>query len=115
MSLVAGARMVRTDDGMKGVVELITLPGYELQELRITYVDRGEKRIAGKRESWSVEQAPPRKLRDEEMMLVAISADRMLEALDKNLPTKWWETPSGGRYHDTKLCDVIIRYLEQRA
>lgn len=114
MSLVVGQRMVRTDDGMRGVVEMVTMPGFELEEKRITYVDRGEKRIAGKREVWEAEKAPPRRLRDEEIMLVAISADRMLEALDKNLPTKWWERPAGGRYHDTKLCDVIIRYLEQR-
>ncbi len=115
MSLVVGQRMVRTDDGMRGVVELTAMPGFEqYEELRIVYFDRGEKRIAGKREVWEVEKAPSRKLRDDEIMLVAISADRMLEALDKNLPIKWWETPAGGRYHDTKLCDVIIRYLEAR-
>ncbi len=107
--------MVRTDDGMKGVVELVTLPGYELEELRITYVDRGEKRIAGKREVWTPEAEPPRKLRDEEIVRVAGAADTMLRSLDKNEPLHWWKI--GGlptEWHDAELFRVISDHLRAR-
>ncbi len=109
--------MVRTDDGMKGVVELVTLPGYELQELRITYVDRGEKRIAGKRETWTAEKAPPRKLRDEEMLSVATIADRLLMSFDLNEPAKWWQwgtESNDGPHHDPELVSLIIGHLVKR-
>jgi hypothetical protein len=116
MSLVVGQRMVRTDDGMKGVVELVTLPGYELQELRITYVDRGEKRIAGKRETWTAEKAPPRKLRDEEIMRVAWAADRALRSLDRNELDKWWlrESDAVEEAHDGDLVGLIVEHLQKR-
>ncbi len=116
MSLVAGARMVRTDDGMRGVVELVTIPGYELKELRITYIDRGEKRIAGKRETWTVETDPPRKLRDEEIMRVAVAADRVLRSLDKNEPILWWRTDGlvTDDQHDPELVSLIVGHLVKR-
>lgn len=115
MSLVAGQRMVRVDDGMKGVVELVTIPGYELEELRITYVDRGEKRIAGKREPWESVKDPPRKLREEEIVAVAYTADRMLYALDSARPFDWWRKIDGNEPpHDPGLVDVIEQYLRKR-
>jgi hypothetical protein len=107
--------MVRTDDGRTGVVELTAMPGFEqYEELRIVYLDRGEKRIAGKREAWTAEVAPPRKLRDEEIMRVAGAADRMLEALDQNKPTFWWEMKPQVRRYDPELISLITGYLQKR-
>lgn len=117
MSLVAGQRMIRTDDGMRGVVELVTIPGYELQELRITYTDRGEKRIAGKRETWSVDHGLPRKLDPSEQVRVALCADNLLRAFDKNEPAKWWlgfDSPHPGGPHDPELVSLIVRHLQKR-
>lgn len=107
--------MVRTDDGMKGVVEMVKVPGYELEERRIVYVDRGEQRIAGKREVWTAEVAPPRKLREDEILLVAHAADQQLRALDSNSPFRWWEMKGPVRVpHDPELCRVISDYLRTR-
>jgi hypothetical protein len=118
VSLVVGQRMVRTDDGMRGVVELVAMPGFEqYSDLRITYLDRGEKRIAGKRETWTVEQAPPRKLLDAEVLAVASIADRLLRALEKNEPSKWWLWTLDAEQappHDPELVALIRGYLEQR-
>lgn len=105
--------MVRVDDGMKGTVELIKLPGYELEELRVVYFDRGEKRIAQKRESWTAAVDPPRKLRPEEIQAVAMAADRQLRALDANEPVRWW-SPASDRVHDGGLVKAIAEYLLQR-
>lgn len=107
--------MVRTDDGMRGVVELTAMPGFEqYEELRIVYVDRGEKRIAGKREVWEPERAPPRALRTEEILAVAMAADRMLEALDRNLPVKWWEQGGPRVPYDNGLVALIFGHLDKR-
>lgn len=116
MSLVVGQRMVRTDDGMRGVVELTAMPGFEqYEELRIVYFDRGEKRIAGKREVWEVVTNPPRVLRTEEILRVAHAADRMLEALDKSQPIKWWDDTPREKIHDLLLFNLILRHLQTRA
>lgn len=117
MSLVVGQRMVRTDDGMRGVVELVTVPGYDLEEKRIVYFDRGESRLAGKREVWEVEKTPPRKLRTEERLKVAVAADRMLLALERNEPHKWWDwnsLTSIRDLHDPELVRLIDDYLAKR-
>lgn len=115
MSLTVGQRMVRTDDGMRGVVELTAMPGFEqYEELRIVYFDRGEKRIAGKREVWEPEKAPSRKLRDEEILRVAHAADRALEAIDKNQPSKWWDDAPRERMHDVELFNLVLNYLAKR-
>jgi hypothetical protein len=112
--LSAGQRMVRVDDGMKGQVELVAMPGFEqYEELRIVYMDRGEKRIAGKRESWQPVTEPPKKLRPEEIQMVAMAADRQLRALDENAPLMWW-APQLERVHDGGLVKVIAEYLLAR-
>lgn len=115
--LTVGQRLVRADDGMKGQVELVAMPGFEqYEELRIVYMDRGEKRIAGKREVWQPEQLPPRKLRSEEILTIASFTDQLLRSIDRNEPTKWWEWgfKYEGPYHDLALATLIIDYLEKR-
>lgn len=116
MSLIVGQRFVRTDDGMQGVVESVELPGYEhLKEPRIVYFDRGEKRIAGKREVWTLDVPPPRKLRTEEIIAVAFMADRMLRALDESHPFDWWRRiDADEECHDPELVRVIGEYLQKR-
>lgn len=111
--------MVRTDDGMRGVVELVSMPGFEqYEELRIVYTDRGEKRIAGKREVWEPEKDPPRKLREEEIMRVAEGADNLLRWIDKNETPKWWQFGIGPGMkepqHDPELVKLIIDHLRKR-
>lgn len=113
--LTVGARMVRQDDGMRGVVEMVDVTA-NYQEPRVVYIDRGEKRIAPKKEKWEVEAPPPRKLRDEEILRVAYSADRMLEAIEKNLPVKWWDTADiPDHIYDLALLNLIIEHLSKRA
>lgn len=115
MILVVGQRMIRTDDGMKGTVELVQLPGFADEfERRIVYFDRGEKRVAGKREVWEPERAPPRKLRPEEIQLVAHAADQQLRAVDRNEPFRWWEMKGANLIHDQALFDLIIAHLQKR-
>ena len=59
--LTVGARMVRQDDGMRGVVELVTISvDGKYAEPRVVYVDRGEKRIAPKKERWEPVAPPPK-------------------------------------------------------
>jgi hypothetical protein len=114
VSLVVGQRMVRTDDGMRGVVELVSMPGFEqYEELRIVYVDRGEKRIAGKREVWEPEKAPSRKLREEEISYVAHAANQALRCIDLNEPSLWWRN-SPSAIHDHELFNLITDYLSKR-
>jgi len=109
--------MVRTDDGMRGTVELVAIPGFEGEtEKRVVYLDRGERRVAGKREVWEPEKEPPRKLRVAEIVQVAWFADRALQALDRNQPFHFWQTPSGDDVpHDPGLVDAITDYLNKRA
>lgn len=113
--LTAGQLMVRVDDGVRGTVQLTPIPGFEdHQELRIVYFDRGEMRIAGKREPWEPVTAPPKKLRPEEIQRVAMAADRQLRALDMNEPLMWWAPQQLERVHDGGLVKVIAEYLLAR-
>ena len=115
MSPVVGQRMIRTDDGMKGEVELVQVPGFEAEfEKRVVYMDRGEKRVAGKREVWEPEKAPPKKLRGDEIVLVACAADRMLRAVDRNELHQWWANGPND-IHDQGLFDLIADYLGKRS
>lgn len=109
MSLVLGQRMVRLEDGTRGVVALVD------GERRITWDDRGETRVAGKMEEWQPDAVGARKLRPEEMRFVARWADGALEAIEKHEPFRYWETvriehPS----HDQALVDLIVGYLEKK-
>ncbi len=107
--------MIRTDDGMRGEVELVQVPGFDSEfEKRVVYMDRGEKRVAGKREVWEPEKAPPRKLRDEEILRVAHAADRELEAIDKNQPRKYWDDAPRSM-HDVELFNLVLNHLAKRA
>lgn len=118
MSLTVGQKMIRVDDGMRGRVELAVIPGFEkYTEPRIVYMDRGEQRIAGKREVWQPEEPPPRKLRAEEILTIASFTDQLLRSIDKNEPTKWWEWGYKREepYHDVGLATLIVEYLEKRA
>jgi hypothetical protein len=115
--LAAGQLMVRADDGVRGTVQLTAIPGFEgLEELRIVYFDRGEMRIAGKREVWEPERGPARKLRAEEIRNVAAFADHMLRCLDKNETAKWWEWGQRleGPYHDPELVKLVVEHLQKR-
>lgn len=107
-----GDKMVRVDDGMKGVV---TLTEGDIQ--RIAYMDHGEVRIAGKGEKWEPSQTVPRKLRREEMLLVGRYADAALRSLDRHEPMRLWEvglefTPRPT--YDPDLVDLIVDYLAGR-
>jgi hypothetical protein len=118
--LTAGQKMVRVDDGMQGVVELTAMPGFDqYEELRIVYQDRGEKRIAGKREKWEPEAPPPATLLHVEMEHVARAADRALRCLDLHEPAKWWEwawdPAEAALVHDPELVKLIVDYLQKRA
>lgn len=99
--------MVRVDDGMRGVVELVE------GENRIVYVDRGERLVAPKREKWVAEETRRPPLRHEEILEVAMQADRALRAIDKHEPLRWWE-PARGQIYDQGLVQVITDYLENR-
>lgn len=104
-----GERMVRVDDGMRGVVELVE------GEHRIVYVDRGERLIAPKREKWAAEETRRPPMRPEEIREVAISADRVLRALDRHEPSRWWEPVRlDAPVYDQGLVQVITDYLENR-
>lgn len=116
--LTVGQQMVRVDDGMRGTVELVPVPGLEQHtEKRIVYLDRGEPRVAPKREAWEPVTPPPKKLRPEEILTIASFTDQLLRSIDKNEPTKWWEWGYKREepYHDIGLATLIIDYLEKRA
>lgn len=116
MIFPVGTRVVRLDDGMKGTVEMTTLPGLEkYYEARIVYNDRGERRVASKNERWEAETQPRGNLRQEEAMLVAMAADRQLEAIERHMPDRHWE-PLGARYsvYDPKLVEIIVGYCLER-
>lgn len=121
MSLTVGARMVRQDDGMRGVVEMVDVTASgQYQEPRVVYMDRGERRIAPKKEKWEPEAPPPRKLTFEEIRRVAEGADNLLRWIDKNETPKWWQLPVGPgtemmRAHDPVLVRLIAEYLAKRA
>ncbi len=104
-----GDRMVRTDDGMRGVV------AQNGPELRVVYLDRGEERIALKSEKWTLDAIQPGPLRDVEKMLIALHADRALNAYERHEPLKFWDTPRGdAEVYDIGLIEAITAYLTQR-
>jgi hypothetical protein len=112
MTLSLGTKMIRSDDGMKGVVELVESPGGTVAP-RVVYYDRGERRVAPKSEKWEPERAPSGALTEIEQRMVAAAADQMLKSLDKHEPFHWWEqTP--GLAHDPELVEVIVEYLKRR-
>jgi len=107
--LVFGQRMIRLDDGTKGMVV------QSGPELRIAYNDRGEERFALKSEKWARDVIEPGPLREEEQVLVALHADRALRAYERNEPLKSWEAVQAGvTPYDEGLFDVIIAYLMKR-
>lgn len=109
--------MVRLDDGMRGRVEKVEVLGSAgLEELRVVYIDRGERRVAGKREKWLEVERLPGKLLSEEIRLVALAADQQLRAIDRHEPFRWWEHSSQtvSAPHDEGLVEVISHYLARR-
>lgn len=110
-----GARMIRLDDGMRGTVELVTIPGIDMPEKRIVFEDRGERRIASKAEKWISADPPPMPLRAEEKFLVAMYADRALRAIERNEPHRVWEKPTlRDEPYDNELVLAVLAYLSQR-
>ena len=111
--MIVGQSMIRVLDGMKGVVTMT-----EGDIPRIAYMEHGELRHAAKGEKWEPVQFPPRKLRIEEMKLVARYADSALRSLVNNEPMRLWEV--GHSFHgqrptfDPDLYDLIVEYLEAR-
>lgn len=105
-----GQRMIRLDDGMKGVV------AQDGAELRIVYVDRGEERMARRSEKWVPDELHPGPLRAEEKMTIAWWADRALQAYETNTVLKHWERPDLDAFevYDEGLLRVILDYLESR-
>lgn len=105
-----GQRMVRLDDGMKGVV------AQNGPELRIVFVDRGEERMAPRSEKWVPDELHPGPLRPEEKMTIAWWADRALRAYETNTVLKHWEKPDFevDEVYDQGLFQLIIEYLESR-
>lgn len=107
--LLLGQRMVRLEDGQKGMV-LQNGP-----ELRIRFLDRGEDRLAAKSEKWIPDVIEVGPLRAEEAILVALHADRALRAYECNQPLKTWEEVRVTTApYDSGLFDCIIAYLASR-
>jgi hypothetical protein len=107
--LLVGQRMIRLEDGQRGVV-LQNGP-----ELRIMYFDRGEERLALKSENWAVDAIEPGPMREDEQVLVALHADRALRAYERNEPLKTWEqVVASTKPYDQGLFDVIVAYLDAR-
>ncbi len=110
-----GQRMIRLDDGMRGTVEMVTMPGSNEQDKRVVYHDRGEKRVAAKAERWVDAEPPPVPLRAEEKLLIALWADKALRAYEKNEPFKSWDPPKlGEEPYDTNLVLAVLSYLTTR-
>jgi hypothetical protein len=104
-----GQQMIRQDDGQKGLV------AQQAGELRIVYLDRGESRVAGKGEKWVPDELPEGPMRVEEMVLVALYADRALRAIERHEPHRTWETPTPrDETYDRGLVRVIVDYLSDR-
>jgi len=107
--LVPGQRMMRLDDGQKGVVAL------RGSELRVVYVDRGEERLAQKSEKWARDEIEQGSLLPAERFLIAATCDRALRAYERNEPHKYWEIiPPTYVPYDSVLMQVIDAYLSQR-
>ena len=107
--MIVGQRMVRVNDGQRGVV------AQNGPELRILYLDRGNERLALKSEKWVPDELKPGPLRAEEIYLIALHADRALQAHELNQPHKWWEKPALTDVpYDPGLIAVIRDYLQSR-
>jgi len=101
-----GAKMIRDDDGKIGEVR------QDGEFLRVFYLDRGEVRVADRKEKWSELEGPPNKLRPEEIAEVAATADRCLRAMEEHRPFLAWEKTA--LMHDAGLVEVVTRYLSNR-
>ncbi len=109
MSLVFGQRMVRLDDGMKGVVI------QDGPDLRVAYLLHGEQLIAPKSEKWVADELKPGPMQPVERFMVAACADRALRAYECNEPHKYWETiPLTYKPYDAAFMEAVENYLEQR-
>jgi len=108
VTLVLGQRMVRLEDGQRGVV------AQNGPELRIVYNDRGEERLASKVEKWVVDSLRPGPLRGEEKRRIARYADRALRAYERHEPHRYWEMPGEDPIYDYGLVYVIEKYLTER-
>jgi hypothetical protein len=109
VTLTLGQRMVRLEDGVKGVV------GQNGPELRIFWEDRGEQLMAAKSEKWEPDTIRSGKMRSEETHLVALYADRALRAVEQHEPLKWWDAPRPSEpIYCAGLVKVIEEYLEHR-
>ena len=107
--MIVGQRMVRLDDGQRGVV------AQNGPELRIMYLDRGEERLALKSEKWLPDELKPGPLRAEERYLIALYADRALRAYELNEPHRYWEKPALTDVpYDPGLVEAITGYLTRR-
>ncbi len=107
--------MLRLDDGMVGTVELVLLPGNEVPEKRVVYMDRGERRIGTRNERWVSAEQQPMPLRAEEKFLIALHADKALRAYEKNEPLKFWQLPKlSDEPYDNELVVAILTYLSNR-
>ena len=107
--MILGERMVRVADGQRGVV------AQNGPELRVLYLDRGQERLALKSEKWVPDIVKPGPMRAEERYLVALHADRALQAYETNAPFKWWEKPALTDVpYDQGLIEAIQAYLTSR-
>lgn len=104
-----GERMVRIEDGQKGVV------AQNGPELRIVYEQFGEERIAGKRERWVLDEIEPGPMRGEEKARIAWYADNALRAIERHEPLQHWKVPDlTTEPYDPGLVRVIVDYLSSR-
>lgn len=106
--------MVRLEDGMSGVVAMVTPPGYPEPEKRIVFELHGERLIAGKQEKWVPADPGPLPLREEEKLEVACAADQCLRSIVKHEPARWWEPKRVTDPFDAQLVKVIVDYLGTR-
>jgi hypothetical protein len=104
-----GARVLRVDDGMKGAVEIVA------GEARVTYWDRGERIVAPKTEKWDRVEDKTHPLRREEILEVAMEADRALRAIERHEPSRWWQPVNlEATPYDAGLVGVVVAYLRAR-
>jgi hypothetical protein len=109
VTLELGKRMVRVADGQRGMV------AQNGPQLCILYLDRGEERVALRSETWVPDELKPGPLRDEELYLIALHADRALHAFECNEPLKWWEKPALTDVpYDPGLVQCVRDYLSSR-
>lgn len=112
-NLPPGTRVIRIADGMRGVVEWVHEGLVGSGALRVVFVDRGERMTSPRTQGvWVAEPLPDGRLRQAEMIQVAIAADRELKAIMLHEPLKPWE-PHGPEYFDSGLAGVILNYLDR--